>query len=158
MINALAVENKMVKKTDDGLLTFDEDSPLFVKKKTTTKSKTTKKVEDKPVEEAAPKEKPKRRRRTTKKKEPVNPHAPKYVINGPEDCKHILPAFKKHLNARWKLLTTGSTREASEVANYLRGAAILAKEKRPKEYEELHVLIRVAKKLAEERNKINQNE
>lgn len=144
----------MVKKnTNDGLLTFDEDSPLFVKKKKTTrkrKLRTTTPVitEDVvQVEEAKPKRR--RKRQATK---PINANMPKYIIKSPADCKHILPAFKKLLVEKWKTLETGNGREIGDVANYIRGVAAVAKEKRPKEYEELRVLIALAKQIATEVN------
>jgi len=153
------------KQTDDGILTFDEDSPLFVKKKKTSTKRKPRTTKTKPVEDIVPVEeskaeetKPKRKRTIRKKKQPVNPNVPKYVIKGPEDCKHILPAFKKMLIEKWKLLEKGSNMQASEVAGYIRGAAILAKEKRPKEYAEFQVLIMIARRIAEEENKTKQNE
>jgi len=149
---------------DAGLLTFDEDPPLFVKKKTTTKRKprTTKpKVVDDVVQIDEPKveeTKPKRKRTTRTKKQPANPNIPKYVIKSPADCKHILPAFKKMLDEKWKLLETGSNMQGGDVANYIRGASTLAKEKRPKEYEELRILMVVAKQIAEEKNRVKHDE
>ncbi len=138
---------------NEGLLTFDEDSPLFVKrklKKKVAKSKpqqiTT--IVDNIIEDAPP---PKRKRRT--KKKPVNPNAPKYKINDLEDCKHILPKFKKQLAKEWDKIENGSLREAGDVSSYIRGVAAVAKDKRPKEYEELRLLLLVARKKADERNK-----
>jgi len=137
-----------------GLLTFDEDSPLFVKKKKTKKKAAKRKprkakpivediIDDAPV--------PKRKRRTRKK--PKNPNAPKYKINSLEDCKHILPKFKKRLAKKWDKLENGTLREAADVSNYIRGVASVAKDKRPKEYEELKLLLLVARKKADDRSK-----
>jgi len=136
----------------DGLLTFDEDSPLFVKKKTTRKRKpqTTK---SKPVEDVAPVEetKPKRRTRKSPTKKLTNSNAPKYIIKTPADCKHILPAFKKILAEKWKILETGNEIQAGNLSSYLRGVAGVAKNTRPKEYEELRILIALAKHLTKEK-------
>jgi hypothetical protein len=130
-------------KSKDNLLTFDENSPLFVKKKSKRSPK---------------KKQTKRARPVSKKKEVLNPNAPDYKIESPADCKHILPAFKKYLNAKWKLLTTGTAIQAGEVPHYIRGAATMIREKRPKEYEELLVLIMLARKISDERNKTEQEE
>jgi len=140
---------------NEGLLTFDEDSPLFVKKK--AKKKAAKRrprkapaiIEDIAIEDAPPK--PKRKRRA--KKKPKNPNAPKYKINGLEDCKHILPKFKKRLAKEWDKIENGSLREAADVSSYIRGVASVAKDKRPKEYEELRLLLVVARKKADDRSK-----
>lgn len=135
----------MVRKTKKDLLIFEEDSPLFVKKKTPSKSKTRTSPQilddvihiDEPVQ-------PTRTRRRTVTQKPKNKNAPKYVIKSPSDCKHILPAFKTKLVNIWKLLESKNDMKAAEVVNYLRGVAIVARMKRPEEYEELMVLMRVA--------------
>lgn len=138
----------------EGLLTFDEDSPLFVKKRAKKKAakrkprKAVPVVEDILIEDAPP---PKRKRR--RKKKPLNPHAPKYKINSLEDCKHILPKFKKRLAKEWDKIENGTLREASAVSNYIRGVACVAKNTRPKEYEELRLLMVIARKKADDRSK-----
>lgn len=145
---------------NEGLLTFDENSPLFVKKRKTKKKVAKRKprkakpvvVEDIVIEDTPP---PKRKRKA--KKKPVNPDAPKYKINGLEDCKHILPKFKKQMATAWDTLENGSLREAGDVSSYIRGVAAVAKDKRPKEYEELRLLLLVARKKADERSKREHN-
>jgi hypothetical protein len=62
------------------------------------------------------------------------------------------------LNEKWKLLETGSTMQAGDIANYIRGAGTLAKINRPKEYEELKVLIVIAKQIAEKKNRMKHDE
>ena len=138
----------MVRKSKEGLLIFDEDSPLFVKKKTPTKrnAKVKPKISDEIIQVEEPQVvKTSRRRAVTQK--PKNKNSPKYVIKSPSDCKHILPAFKKKLTAAWKRLESKNKMKATEVVNYIKGVAIVVKERRPKEYEELMVLTQVAKKL-----------
>jgi len=132
------------KNTDQDLLVFDESSPLFSKKKPTKKKVNSTKNP--------------RIRKTTRAIEKINPNAPTYKIEGPDDCKHILPAFKEYLDNTWKLLLTGTGLEASHVANYLRGVATMTKENRPKEYEELLVLINLARRIADERNRTTSQE
>lgn len=133
------------------------------KKKTKTKPKTkTKTVKSKPVKfesaaEAAskggkPTEYVTKRKRKKKPTPTANPSAPKYMIKCPSDCKHLLPAAKKLIVAKWILLEDGSTMESGEVPNWLRGFASVIKDSRPKEYEELKVLILLARQMAEERN------
>ena len=138
----------MVRKSKEGLLIFDEDSPLFVKKKTPVKgnTKVKSKISDEILQIEAPQvvKTPKRKAVTQK---PKNKNVPKYVIKSPSDCKHILPAFKKKLASAWKKLESKNRMKAMEVVNYIRGVAIVVKEKRPNEYEELMVLTHVAKKL-----------
>jgi len=131
---------------DNGLLTFDEDSPLFINKKTKPKRKPRKKkvpakVKDDIVADTTPKRKKKK-----KIIQVVNKNIPKYTIKDPSDCKHILPAFKKQLNKVWARLN-GDNMVAADVANYIRGVATVTKKSRPKEYEELRLLIQQAKVL-----------
>jgi len=127
------------KKSNDGLLTFDEDSPLYAKKKFKRK------VKPKSIDIVTMSDELLPRRTSTIKKS-VNLKAPKYAINSPADCKHILPAFNKMLNNKWKILETGNSMKSAEVPNYIRGAAVIAKAKHPLEYEELMVLVAVAKR------------
>lgn len=146
------------KKKDDGLLSFDEDSPLFVKKKTRkistnkkSKDVASKTEESKPVEESTEfVAKRKRKKRTIKK--PMASNTPKYTIKSPTDCKHILPAFKKKLTEMWKMLESGTSIEAGNIANYLRGVATVVKDSRPKEYEELRLLIIEARQITIEKD------
>lgn len=150
------------KKSTADLLTFDEDSPLFVKK-TKTKTKKSKTEKSKPVkyeseaETTSKGEKPTeyvmKRKRKKQPPKSTNPNIPKYMIRGPSDCKHILSPAKKLITAKWILLEDGSAMEAIEVPNWLRGFANVIKTSRPKEYEELKILIFLAKQMAEERNK-----
>jgi len=131
---------------DNSLLTFDDDSPLFVNKKTKPKRKPRKKkpsvkVEIDIIEDDVPK------RKSKKKVEKVaNKYIPRYTIKSPADCKHILPVFKDKLNAAWDRLN-GDNMVAADVANYIRGVANVAKNSRPKEYEELRVLMKYVKEL-----------
>ncbi len=129
---------------NEGLLTFDDDSPLFTKKKRKTKRKAKKKVLAKVENDIAPVEVPKRKQKKIVKV--VNKHRPKYTIKSPSDCKHLLPAFKKQLNVVWARLN-GDNIVAADVANYIRGVANVAKKTRPKEYEELRILLQYAKQL-----------
>ena len=73
-------------------------------------------------------------------------------VTSPEDCKNILPAFKKFLKAKWKLLEEGTINDASTVSSYISGAMNVCKDKRPKEYDELYVLRAIAKKIYNERS------
>ncbi len=143
----------------EGLLTFDEDSPLFVKKKVKKKTAKRKKRKAKPaaIEEVIIDDQPAVKKKRKAKAKPLNPNAPKYKINDLKDCKHILPKFKKRLTKEWNKLASGTLREAGDVSNYIRGVASVAKDKRPKEYEELRLLILVARKKATERNKKQEN-
>lgn len=140
------------KKSNDGLLTFDEDSPLFAKKKSKRKTK------PKPIDIITTDDAPLPKRRTPVIKKSVNLKAPKYVINSPADCKHILPAFKKLLNNKWKMLETDNNIKAGDVPNYIRGAAAIVKGRRPLEYEELMVLVAVAKQRIVEKSKLKNDE
>ncbi len=147
------------KRSKESLLTFDEDSPLFVKKKKRKKTPTKKKKEavDSKTDEKKPVEEPtafvtKRKRKKQQPKKLVNPDAPKYMIKSPADCKHILPVFKKKLIEVWKKLETGTSLEVGNIANYLRGVATVAKNSRPKEYEELKLLITEARQIAIEKD------
>jgi len=147
------------KRSKDNLLTFDEDSPLFVKKKKRKKTIKPKQdaVESK-TDEKKPVEEPTafvtKRKRKGKKNPPaaINPNAPNYMIKCPADCKHILPAFKKKLNEVWKKLEHGTSLEIGSIANYLRGVSTVAKNSRPKEYEELRLLITEARQIAIEKD------
>ena len=154
------------KKSKDDLLTFDEDSPLFVKKKNKTKRKSKKKSTKKEsnnlnstliIEDSSSNienvevEKPKPRRRRKKKTSSLD--LPKYKIDSPKDCKHIHKNFKKILDEKWELLDTGTLKEAGDVPNYLRGVATVIKESRPSEYKEILALIIKARKIFERRNK-----
>jgi hypothetical protein len=139
------------RKSVADLLSFDEDSPLFVKKK--TKTKTTKPAAEKfeSVAEAASKGEPieyvsKRKQRKKPEPKTASPDAPRHIIKSPDDCKHILPAFKKLLNEKWKMLEEGNSMEAATISNWIRGASVVVKDKRPKEFEELKVLIMLAKR------------
>ncbi len=167
----------MAKKSNDGLLIFDEDSPLFVKKKTRTK-KRTRKTKSKVSNEIIQIEESKQNQSKSKggnithitpkngkgfvvsgtpdiknNRKLKNKNTLKNVIKNPADCKHILAVFKKKLEKAWKTLETGNILKATEVVNYLRGVAIVAKIKRPKEYEELMALMRAAKRIIEKRNR-----
>lgn len=133
----------MPSKSKDKLLTFDDDSPLFVKKKTKPKAKPKKKAAKvkKDLTDLDFLQKP-RKKKVVKKV--LNKNIPKYVIRSPSDCKHILPAFKKTLAAKWKTLDKSNSIQVAELVNYLRGVANVVKQSRPKEYEELRVLMKVA--------------
>ena len=87
-----------------------------------------------------------REKKRTKKNAKVYPK-----VTSPEDCKHILPAFKKKLKERWALLE-GTLAESAEVASYINGIMTVCKEKRPKEYDELFVLRVIAKRIHSERD------
>jgi len=129
MISVLVVASK-IKNSDEGLLTFDEDSPLFVKRK----------------------KKPSINKQKTKKSAPKTNR--KSNINSPADCKHIRVSFKKKIEEKWELLDTGTAMQAADIAGYIRGVAAVIKTKRPKEYEELMELVFVARTRAnKERNK-----
>lgn len=73
-------------------------------------------------------------------------------VSSPDDCKNILPAFKKKLKEQWSILEDGSLTESSMVASYINGVMAVCKEKRPKEYDELYVLRMVAKRIYSERS------
>lgn len=160
---------------------FGEDSPLFakpapkkkvVKKKIAVKKRARKKVdlsgafvEKKEPKKRGPKSKAEldeeaiilENKRVAKNRAARAKKAPKKVgkvypsVKSPSDCKNILPAFKKLLNAKWKLLE-GTHQEADTVASWISGAMSVCKDKRPKEYDELYVLRAVAKKICNERN------
>ena len=87
-----------------------------------------------------------REKKRTKKNAKVYPK-----VTSLEDCKHILPAFKKKLKERWALLE-GTLAESAEVASYINGVMTVCKEKRPKEYDELFVLRIIAKRIHSERD------
>lgn len=167
----------MAKKSNDGLLIFDEDSPLFVKKKTRTK-KRTRKIKSKVSNEIIQIEESKQNQSKSEggninyvtpkdgkgfvisgtpdiknNRKTKNKNALKYVIKSPSDCKHILTAFKKKLIKAWEILESENSMKAAEIVNYLKGVAIVAKLKRPKEHEELMALIHVAKHIIEKRNR-----
>jgi hypothetical protein len=91
------------------------------------------------------------RRAAQEKKRPKKPTKVYPKVTSPEDCKNILPAFKKFLKAKWKLLEEGTLGEASTVASYISGAMNVCKDKRPKEYDELYVLRAIAKQRYNER-------
>lgn len=91
------------------------------------------------------------RRATRAKKVAKKPTKTYPKVSSPKDCKNILPAFKKLLEARWKMLD-GTHNEASTVASYISGVMSVCREKRPKEYDELYVLRLIAKKICNERN------
>jgi len=115
----------MMNNSNQNLLIFDEDSPLFIKQKVKLK-----KVID---------------------IQPVNKYVLKYSVKGPDDCKHISAAFMKKLNAVWAQLESGDNIKASEVPSYIRGAASVIRQQRPKEFEELKVLITLAKQILSEK-------
>ena len=92
------------------------------------------------------------KRAALEKKRPKKPTKAYPKVTSPEDCKNILPAFKKFLKARWKLLEEGTLNEASTVASYISGAMNVCKDKRPKEYDELFVLRAIAKQKYNERS------
>ncbi len=158
----------MAKKSNDDLLIFDEDSPLFIKKKTRTKNRA-RKTKSKISNEIIQIEESKQIQSKSKGGK-INHIIPKngkgFVISGtpdiknknvikdPSDCKHILSAFKKKLVKVWEILETGNIVKATEIINYLKGVAMVAKEKRPKEYEELTILKHIAKRIIEKRNRI----
>jgi len=132
--------------SEDGLLTFDESSPLFISKKVISKRKP-RKAKPKVVADVVTIEDPiPRRTRGKAKKKPINKDAPKYVINSPSDCKHISATFKKKLMAAWEKMENGNDMDATDVASYLRGVSSV---KRPKEYQEFRMLIQLAKMEAE---------
>ena len=87
----------------------------------------------------------KRKRRKKPPPKTASPDAPKYIIKSPADCKHVLPAFKKLLDEKWKILEEGNSMEAAAISNWIRGVSVVVKDKRPKEFEELKVLIMLAK-------------
>lgn len=93
-----------------------------------------------------------KRRATREKRRPKKPTKTYPKVTSPEDCKNILPAFKKFLKAKWKLLEEGTINEASTVASYISGAMNVCKDKRPKEYDELYVLRAIAKQKYNERS------
>ena len=92
------------------------------------------------------------RRAALERKRPKKPRKVYPKVTSPEDCKNLLPAFKKLLKVKWTLLEEGTLNEASTVASYISGAMNVCKEKRPKEYEELYVLRAIAKKIYNERS------
>lgn len=117
----------MVDKSQDGLLTFDEDSPLFVKKKKT--------------------------RNKPQKKKPVaaKKHTLKYTVKSPTDCKHIPASFKKKLEKVWSQLESDDNMKSAAVPGYIRGVALVIKKSRPKEFEELRVLVDLARQILNDR-------
>lgn len=173
--------------SDESVLNFGTDSPLFAKKKTVKKKAAKKKiavpkkakrkvnplegssplfVDKEPVKKRGPKSHAqieeeaiiaenkrvakkaavRAKKQTSKVKAKVYPK-----VTSPTNCKHILPAFKKQLAAKWKLLEDGTLTESSTVASYINGVMAVCKEKRPKEYDELFVLKAIAKKIYNER-------
>jgi len=154
----------MRKRDANGVIILDDNTSLFATKPATRKSRKTKKVVtpavasdlismDLPDEDATATSDPvKRRKRSTKKKVSTNPNIPKYSIKSPSDCKHILPAFKKLLNVKWKLIEEGTYTQGMDVSAWIRGVSNYLKDSRPKEHEELKLLFQLAKGLAEDKN------
>ncbi len=158
---------------DSSLISFDSDSPLSVKKKKKLVPPKTKRKKVDPLSGNSPlfvdsKPEPKRRgpkshalieeenivadnkriaKKWAKKEKKTVKKKPLANVKTPQGCKHILPAFKPFLTARWKMLK-GSHAEAQTVGNYIQAAAQVCKDKRPQEYAELHTLARIAKQIA----------
>ena len=88
-----------------------------------------------------------RERKTDAKPKKAHPQ-----VTSPENCKNILPAFKKKLNAQWKMLEDGTLAESAAVASYINGVMTVCKDNRPKEYDELYVLRIIAKRIYSERS------
>jgi hypothetical protein len=129
-------------------------SEAFVKKETTKPKKRGPKSKAELEEEAivAENKRVAARRKTRAKKQSKKPTKVYPKVTSPEDCKNILPAFKKFLKPRWALLEDGTLGEASSVASYISGVMNVCKEKRPKEYDELYVLRAIAKQRYNERS------
>lgn len=145
-------------KSTDSLLTFDEDSPLFIKKKGKRKKKSLVKGKPKTVKPKmvdpvvlSKKQKTKSRKKPKKKivsEKSINKNIPKYDIKSPADCKHLLPVFKKKVLEIWKLLESENHLKVRSVGSYLKGVAQVANKRYPKEYEELKILSQIAKQIA----------
>ncbi len=92
-------------------------------------------------------------KRATRSKKTKNPNKVYPEDETPEECKNILPAFKKFLKAKWKLLE-GTDAEAATVSGYISGVMTVCSNntKRQKEYDELYVLRAIAKRIYNERS------
>jgi len=165
--------------SDESVLNFGSDSPLFSKKKVVKKKIVVpkkKKAKVNPLTSNSPlfvDKKPTAKRRGPKShalieeekiiaenkriatKRAKNEKKPKKQkpmssVKTPQGCKHILPAFKPFLVARWKMLK-GTHAEAQTVGNYIQAAARVCKDSRPQEFAELYTLAQIAKRIARER-------
>lgn len=111
----------MLNNSNESLLIFDDISPSFNKPKKIIKSLS------------------------------INKYVLKYSVKGPDDCKHILSSFRNKLNMIWSQLESDNSMKAAEVPSYLRGVAMVIKNIRPEEFEELKVLITLAKQILSEK-------
>jgi len=144
----IAVPKKARRKVNP----LEGSSPLFVDKKPVKKRgpKSHAQIEEDAIiaeNKRVAKKAAVRANKLPKKKAKVYPK-----VTSPKNCKHILPASKKKLAERWKMLEDGTLTESSTVASYINGMMAVCKEKRPKEYDELYVLKVIAKKVYSERS------